>query len=87
MRTQIILSVVVALPILAGCETIRPDTQVVKVPVPVKCQQTEPPRPVMPTESLSTTDTQDTKTASALAEIDIREGYEGQLRTALRACL
>lgn len=87
MKTRFILYVFVALPIMAGCETIRPDTQVVKVPVPVKCQQTEPQRPVMPTESLSTTDTQDTKTASALAEIDIREGYEVQLRTALRACL
>jgi hypothetical protein len=77
----------VALPIFAGCGTIRTETQTVKVPVPVKCQQVEPVRPTMPTESLSVSDSEDTKVASALAEIDIREGYEGQLRTALRACL
>lgn len=77
----------VALLILTGCGTIRTELKPVKVPVPVKCQQTEPERPVMPTEFLSSNDSQDAKVAAVLAEIDIREGYEDKLRTALRACL
>lgn len=71
---------------LAGCGTIPPDTQVVKVPVPVKCLAQEPDRPVMPTESLEIGDSQDTKIAAILAELDLREGYELRLVTALRSC-
>ena len=71
---------------LTGCGTIQPGTTTVKVPIPVKCLAEEPRRPVMPTETLSAKDSQDTKVAAALAEIDIREGYEGELLVALRSC-
>lgn len=76
----------VALLFLAGCGTMPADTVLVNTPIPLKCQQVEPERPVMPTETLSKSDSQDAKVAAALAEIDIREGYELRLVTALRAC-
>jgi hypothetical protein len=40
----------------------------------------------MPTEALIEADSLDRKTAAALAEIDLREGYEAKLVAALRGC-
>lgn len=73
---------------LAGCAA-RPALRVqqVNVPVPVPCQQTVPVRPVMPTESLNPGVTLDAFAAAAIAEIERREGYEGELRAALTACV
>ena len=56
------------------------------MPVPVVCQETEPVRPVMPTEALALDTTLDAFVAAAIAELERREGYEGQLRAALAAC-
>jgi hypothetical protein len=61
--------------------------QTVKVPVPVECRVEVPARPAMPTESLSPGVNLDRFSASALAEIELREGYEGELRAALRQCV
>ena len=61
--------------------------QTVKVPVPVECRVEVPARPAMPTESLSPGVDLDRFSASALAEIELREGYEGELRAALGACI
>jgi hypothetical protein len=58
----------------------------VKVPVPIACQQLEPERPRMPTDRLKISDSQFDKVKAMQAEIEIREGYEGRLRAALRAC-
>ena len=81
-------SLIVALAaLLAGCAAppaLR--VQQVNVPVPVPCQETEPPRPAMPTEALAADVTLDAFAAAAIAEIERREGYEGQLRAALAAC-
>jgi hypothetical protein len=60
--------------------------QTVKVPVPVECRVEVPARPAMPTESLSPSVDLDRFSASALAEIELREGYEGELRAALDEC-
>lgn len=60
--------------------------QTVKVPVPVACDAAEPVRPAMPTEVLSPGVDLDRFAAAALAEIELREGYEGELRAAVRAC-
>lgn len=57
-----------------------------KVPVPVECRVEVPARPAMPTESLSPSVDLDRFSASALAEIELREGYEGELRAALDEC-
>jgi hypothetical protein len=61
--------------------------QTVKVPVPVECRVEVPARPAMPTELLSPGVDLDRFSASALAEIELREGYEGELRAALGACI
>jgi hypothetical protein len=60
--------------------------QTVKVPVPVECRVEVPTRPVMPTEVLSPGVDLDRFSAFALAEIELREGYEGELRAALDGC-
>lgn len=73
--------------VLSGCAA-QPAPRVpqVHVPVPVPCQETEPTRPVMPTEALAVDVTLDAFAAAAIAEIERREGYEAQLRAALAAC-
>lgn len=68
---------------LYGC-AIPPQT--VSVPVPVKCKEPTPDRPGMPTDSVPQSAALDTKVRAALAEIELREGYEERLRTALGAC-
>ena len=40
----------------------------------------------MPTDKLTAKPTLDSFVAAAVAEIDLREAYEGQLLTALTAC-
>jgi hypothetical protein len=61
--------------------------QTLKVPIPVECRAEMPARPAMPTETLAPGVDLDRFAASALAEIEIREGYEGELRVALEACI
>lgn len=85
MKTAIFL--IAACALLAGCATKKHvETQRVAVPVPVECKEPAPARPVMPTESLSTTATLDQFAQAAMAEIERREGYEGELVTALENC-
>lgn len=88
MKRTVKQSLIVALAaLLAGCAA-QPALRVqqVKVPVPVPCRESEPPRPVMPTEALEEDVTLDAFAAAVIAEIERREGYEGQLRAALAAC-
>ncbi len=70
--------------LLAACG-VAP-VQTVKVPIPVPCDAAEPARPAMPTEALSPGVDLDRFAAAAMAEIELREGYEGELRAAVRAC-
>ena len=78
---------VAALLLLAGCaSSTAVHVERIRVPVPVVCQETEPVRPVMPTEALALDTTLDAFVAAAIAELERREGYEGQLRAALAAC-
>lgn len=58
----------------------------VHVPVPVECRETVPDRPAMPTEGFTEKPGLDEYVRAARAEIERREGYETQLRTALEAC-
>jgi hypothetical protein len=69
---------------LAGCG-VAP-THTVKVPVPLECRVAIPVRPVMPTEALESGVDPDRFVAAAQAEIEVREGYEGELRTTLEQC-
>lgn len=74
-----------ALLALAGC-SVRPALQPVKVAVPVECRASTPARPAMPTEALPPAPVLDAFVRAAAAEIELREGYEDQLRTALASC-
>lgn len=82
-RMVIVLVIVVIAIVLAGCAT---TSTTIRVPVPVACDVATPPRPVMPTDTLTSADTLDRKVKAALAELETREGYEGKLRAALDVC-
>lgn len=83
----IYLAAAVALLLFAcvGCST-TPVLTEVKVAVPVECREPVPARPAMPTERFAAEPTVDQYTVAAMAELEIREGYETLLRTALEAC-
>lgn len=86
MRRFALLAAVVAIcGTLAACG-VAP-VQAVKVPVPVECRVDVPARPAMPTEALGPGVDLDRFSASAMAEIELREGYEGELRAALAECV
>jgi len=73
--------------LLVGCAGApRVEVQRVSVPVPVECREPVPSRPVMPTEALRPGASLDDFARAAMAEIERREGYEGQLLAALEAC-
>ncbi|WP_329604090.1 hypothetical protein [Variovorax paradoxus] len=57
-----------------------------KVPIPAECSVEVPARPAMSTEALSPGVDLDRFSASALAEIELREDYEIKLRSALAGC-
>lgn len=72
---------------VAGCSTPGP-ALTVRVPVPVACQEAMPARPAMPTDALQPGQTSlHSFVRAAQAEIERREGYELQLRTALANCI
>jgi uncharacterized lipoprotein YajG len=88
MRT--IAVILAALAGLGGCAAPAPTITSVRVPVPVACAEPVPDRPAMPTESPAARNTAtwtlDAHLARLHAEVDLREGYEIQLRAALEAC-
>ena len=71
--------------VLAGCATPPPVETVHHVPV--ACINAVPTRPDMPTESLRRPVTVDALLRSALAEIDVREAYELEMRALLAGCV
>ena len=89
MRTTILVLAALAVALaLAGCAAPDPkiDVRTVNIAVPVPCREPVPDRPAMPTDALPKRPTLDAFVQAATAEIELREGYEGQLRTALVAC-
>ena len=66
---------------LTGC-TSTPQ----RVAVPVPCRVAMPARPIMPTEALPVDASLDSFVQAAAAEIERREGYEQELRSAIGAC-
>jgi hypothetical protein len=79
------LIVVVCMVLLAGCATTAPMVEV-RVPVPVECRVNVPARPAMPTDGLGPGAALDAAVAAMLAELELREGYEKELRAALATC-
>ncbi|WCM88861.1 hypothetical protein M5C98_02055 [Acidovorax sp. NCPPB 3576] len=85
MKTAIALIAYCAL--AAGCATQNHvEVQRVNVPIPVACEEPVPDRPSMPTEALRMGATVDDFARAAMPEIERREGYEGELLTALGNC-
>lgn len=83
-RTAIYAGSYAAAFLLTGCGATMPQT--VNKAIPVECRETVPERPAMPTESLAAGVGLDAFVQAATAEIERREAYEGQLRTALVNC-
>lgn len=81
-------AVLIVLAFLGGRWTTPEQTVTVpiKVPVPVECRVAVPQRPAMPTEGFQSRPSIDQFTQAAMAELEIREGYEGQLLAGLQAC-
>lgn len=78
---------VAAMVAVGGCATTAPRLQTVNVAVPVQCTVQVPDRPAMPTEQLAPGVALFDYVKASQAEIERREGYEGQLREALAACV
>lgn len=70
--------------VLAGCAT--PPRETVHH-IPVACIDAVPARPDMPTEALRRPVPVDALLRAALAEIDLREAHELELRALLTGCL
>jgi hypothetical protein len=70
--------------VLVGCG-VAP-VQSVRVPIPVECRVMRPARPAMPTAVLAPGVDLGRFAAAAMAEIELREGYELELNAALDVC-
>lgn len=81
---QIIL-VAILLTMVFGCTTIE-RTVTVEVPVPVACTQQEPAKPDLAIDTMSPDAPLDYQVRQMRADHDARDGYEIELRAALRAC-
>jgi hypothetical protein len=80
---------ILALPlvVLCGCAQLPPKIVDHNVMVPVPCKVTPPVKPVMPlSDTGSTSDDIFVKVKKALAEIDVRKGYEAELEAAVGSC-
>lgn len=89
LRLPLLSAALAASVLSAGCAATAPAKvaiQQVKVAVPVPCDEPEPERPNMPTEQLPVGADVDMYVQAASAELERREGYEIQLRTALDNC-
>lgn len=74
---------------LAGCAaTPEPliDVRTVNVAVPVPCREQVPDKPAFPMDGLRPGTSLNQFVSAALAERLVRDGYQLQLETALRAC-
>jgi hypothetical protein len=82
MRLCAILAMLAA---LSGCAGL-PRAFNVGVPIAVACTEPVPDRPYMPTDGLVPGTDPDKFVKHAQAEIEIRDGYEDRLLSALQAC-
>ena len=83
------LAALAAAVIQAGCATApepKIDVRTVNVAVPVPCREPVPDRPAFPIDDLKPGASLNQFVSAALAERLLRDGYEGQLEAALRAC-
>lgn len=86
-RALVLLMLVAAVGMMAGCATPGSELVEIRVPVPIECRAAKPARPAMPTDALQPADSLYRKVTAALAELELREGYELELVAALDACM
>lgn len=88
MKTNIIHKLILTctLLLIAGCAILAPKIEKVEVPIPVPCNIIPPSKPSMPFSEVDLTGNIFTDTKRALAEIQLRIGYEVQLEAAIKAC-
>lgn len=75
--------------IVAGCSTAPEpviEVRTVNVAVPVPCREPIPNKPTFPMDGLRPGTSLNQFVSAALAERLVRDGYQLQLETALRAC-
>lgn len=86
MKTILLVSLLVLS--LSGCGLFQPRVEIreVKVPVPVPCKIIEPEKPVMPFQESDPDENIFVKMKKALAEIELRQGYEVKLEAAIKEC-
>lgn len=84
-RWPVVLVGVIVVLLLAGCAH---QERIVEVPVavPVACQVAEPLRPVLGIDTMPPDLPIDEQARNLRADHDLRDGYEGELRAALKAC-
>lgn len=84
-KTSIIMIILASA--LAACGTVPAKVVDHNVLVTVPCKVTMPGKPVMPlTDTGDVNDDIFVKTKKALAEIDLRKGYEAQLEAVAKSC-
>jgi hypothetical protein len=73
---------------LAGCATCKPDIviQKVEVPVSVPCVKQAVQKPSFPLQGTNPNEDIFVLTKRALAEIELRRGYEGELEAVIQGC-
>lgn len=71
---------------LAGCASLTPKVQEVKVPVPVPCKVDSPERPAFAVDGLPSGSGIWEQMKALRAERMQRMGYERELEAAVRAC-
>jgi len=78
---------ILSLALLSGCSWIPTHVVDHDVMVPVPCKVTMPQKPLMPfTDTATVKDNIYVKTQKALAEINVRKGYEAELEAAAGSC-
>ena len=83
------LAALAAAAIQVGCATApepKIDVRTVSVAVPVPCREPVPAKPSFPMDGLRPGTSLNQFVSAALAERLVRDGYQLQLETALRAC-
>lgn len=81
------VSTAAVLILLSGCGTVPQKIVDHEVMVSVPCKVTMPAKPVFPlTDTGDVKDDIFVKTKKALAEIDLRAGYEAQLEAVAKSC-
>lgn len=86
-KTLLILPVALLLSGCFGTFGNKGTVEKISVPIPVPCNIIAPIKPVMPLDSIEKTETDiSIWTKAALAEIELRKGYELELETAITSC-